>query len=388
MTANPEQFAQHLTAALYRIRTRNDGATRKTLAILQDEIGYALGRDGGSSVEYWRKGHIPRKVEDVAQLASELCARGGFDQAGLTAFLNSAGYPAVTALVAELFPQTSIASLSPFVIGPPISHPRQFFGRSRELRRIFNLWSRFPLQNVAIIGPRRSGKTSLCRHLMEITTTDPSQLRDNQRSDWLPQPAQYQWVFVDFQNPRLCQQEGLLRYILESLEMSVPSPCDINNFFDVLGQNLRRPTLILLDEIGAGLAAPDLDQQFWWSLRSLGSNFTNGLLGFALTAHDVPAVLAEAEGKPSPFFNIFGHVFKLGPFTDEEAHEFLALAPRPIPPESVEWMMTHSQGWPALLQIAAESYTTALAEGAAGAEWKTEARQRMTLYGHLRDEVA
>ena len=42
----------------------------------------------------------------------------------------------------------------PFIAGPPLTHPRQFFGRERELRRLFQLWQSPPLQNAAVVGPR------------------------------------------------------------------------------------------------------------------------------------------------------------------------------------------------------------------------------------------
>lgn len=49
--------------------------------------------------------------------------------------------------------------------GTPISQPRQFFGRRRVVRRLFNLLETRPLQNAAIIGQRRTGKTSLLSNL-------------------------------------------------------------------------------------------------------------------------------------------------------------------------------------------------------------------------------
>jgi hypothetical protein len=36
-------------------------------------------------------------------------------------------------------PPSSLMALAPFVAGPPITHPRHFFGRERELRRLFGL---------------------------------------------------------------------------------------------------------------------------------------------------------------------------------------------------------------------------------------------------------
>lgn len=130
---------------------------------------------------------------------------------------------------------------SPFVVGPPIAHPRAFFGRERELKRLFNLLKRSPLQNAAIIGPRRSGKTSLLQYLQTITTTPRDQVRPDQRADWLPQPERYRWIFVDFQDPRLGSQEGLLRHLLASLELPVPDPCDLEHFLDSVARTCVPP---------------------------------------------------------------------------------------------------------------------------------------------------
>ena len=46
------EFAQLLREGIHKIRVREG----KTVRIVQDEIGYALGRNGGSAVERWRKG--------------------------------------------------------------------------------------------------------------------------------------------------------------------------------------------------------------------------------------------------------------------------------------------------------------------------------------------
>ncbi len=52
-----------------------------------------------------------------------------------------------------------------FVAGPPITDPRRFFGRAQELTRIFHWLKGQPMTHVAIIGQRRSGKTSLLHYL-------------------------------------------------------------------------------------------------------------------------------------------------------------------------------------------------------------------------------
>lgn len=383
MSKSPDKFAQLLTEAVHRIRIHESRTIKKTIRILQDELGYALGRGGGSCIEYWRKGHIPTSVDSVEKLAQELVERGGLDRKGLEEFLSSAGHPQPTAVCDELLPLSPLEELAPFVVGPPIAHPCQFYGREAELKRIFSLWERLPLQNIAIIGLHRSGKTSLLRYLQKITTIPPDQLRPGQRSDWLSNPERYQWVFVDFQDARMGSRQRLLRHLLTSLDMPVPDGCDLNSFMDIVSQHLQRPTLVLMDEIGAGMAAPELDQQFWWSLRSLGSNYTDGKLGFLLTAHEVPSVLAHAYHKPSPFFNIFGHTLRLGPLSQAEARELVASSPYPFAPADVEWILAQSGRWPALLQILCHTRLTALEESQAGQAWQEEGLSRVAPFRYL-----
>jgi DNA-binding CsgD family transcriptional regulator len=261
-----------------------------------------------------------------------------------------------------------------FIAGPPISQPGRFFGRSRELRRIMNLLRRVPLQNAAIIGPRRSGKTSLLHYLRTIGTADPAQLRPDQKQDWLDRPEQYRWLFVDFQDARLGNPETLLRYLLAGLELPLPTPCTLETFLDEVSGRIAQPTVILLDEIGVALQRyPALDDAFWESLRSLATNQANGRLAFVLAAHESPAELAQAGGFGSPFFNIFGYAAALGPLEEEEARQLLATSPIPFPPADVEWILAQSGRWPYPLQILARERLLTLEEGDPSPAWRNEA---------------
>lgn len=385
MARSPKKFAQLLTKAIYKIRLHESQSTKKTLRIVQDELGYELGRDGGSAIEYWRKGYIPAKLDTLEALARALVKRQGLDQQGLKDFLISAGYPDPIDLGEELFPPPAEEQFAPFVVGPPITYPRQFFGREQELRRIFALWKRFPLQNIAIVGLQRSGKTSLLRYVEKISTTPAEQLRPGQRNDWLPQPERYRSVFVDFQNAQMCNRSRLLRYLLTSLGMPLPDPCDLNSFIEVIHHHLRTPTIIMMDEIGVGLASPELDQQFWWSLRSLGSNYTDGKLGFLLAAHETPALLAAEYGKPSPFFNIFGHTIALGPLDEAAARALIASSPKSFNPTDSDWILTQSGRWPALLQILCDTRLMAMEMGQADETWRAEALRRIEPFRYLLD---
>jgi hypothetical protein len=301
-------------------------------------------------------------------------------------------------------PQPAHLDLPPFIAGPPILHPRQFFGRGRELGRLFNLWRRTPLQNAAIIGPRRSGKTSLLFYLRSITNTPKSQLRRGQRADWLSEPGRYRWVFVDFQDPRMGSQEDLLGHLLAGLDLGIRTPavdsaarsrsaslagskrapCSLDYFLDIVSDGLDTPTIILLDEIGVALQRyPELDATFWESLRSLATNYVRGNLAFVLAAHESPGQLAGRSNIGSPFFNIFGYTATLGPLTEEEARELVASSPISFSPADVDWILDRSECWPVLLQILCRERLVALEENEVSDTWQQDGLDQMASFRHL-----
>ncbi|MDZ8081372.1 MAG: ATP-binding protein [Nostoc sp. DcaGUA01] len=288
--------------------------------------------------------------------------------------------------ISPLQPQPTNGEASPFITGAPITQPRHFFGREKELKRLFNLLKRHPLQNAAIIGKKRSGKTSLLHYLKNITTTPAQQLRPKQKSDWLPHPENYHWIFVDLQDARMQSREGLLKYILESLKLQLPTPCDLDHFMDVVSDNLHSPTVILLDEIGVGLQrCPELDDGFWESLRSLATNHTGGNLAFILATPESPTELARNTGHSSPFFNIFGYTAYLGALTEIEARELIASSPIPFANEDVQWILTQSCCWPLLLQILCREKLFNLEEGENNDNWREEGLQQIKSFTHLLD---
>ncbi|WP_420642334.1 BTAD domain-containing putative transcriptional regulator [Candidatus Leptofilum sp.] len=255
--------------------------------------------------------------------------------------------------------QSAIAP-SPFIAGPPITQPTQFFGRERELKRLGLLLRQRPLQNAAIIGPRRSGKTSLLHYL--------------RLANWLPQAEAYRWIFVDFQDARLGRQETLLRTLLTEMELDVPEPCHLESFLDVVSEQLDRPTVILFDELGVALTRyPELDDAFWESLRSLATNQVDGNLGFVLSSAQPPDVLAQHQGMGSPFFNIFGYTAVLGPLSEEGARNLIATSPIRFATRDVEWILVESGRWPMPLQILCRERLLSLSEGEPGDVWREEA---------------
>lgn len=165
-----EEFRRLLTEGIYRVSVCEGG---KPIRVIQDELGYALNkRGGGSAIEYWRQGHLP-KTADIAKLARVLVQRSDLDQTWLVQFLASAHYPHPESLCCEFFPQAPAApDKRPLHVPLPtqlLPNPtyRTLVGRALLLEEALTA-----LQDgegrwiVAIDGLGGMGKTALAREIV------------------------------------------------------------------------------------------------------------------------------------------------------------------------------------------------------------------------------
>lgn len=383
MNQSPERFAELLTQAVKQINLN----TGKTIRLIQDELGYALGRKGGSAIEHWRKKNVPRKLADVEKLAKELFAREGLTIKMVEDFLVSAGHPNPQDFSETLRGVPTIASQSqstekrerhPFIVGPPIHDPKQFFGREKILQSIFSLWVKDPLHSVVILGPRRSGRTSLLYRLESLLQNLSTYVRSASQD-------QFRTVYIDFRNPLMRIQETLLAYILNELALPpLSSPTNpISEFMRLMTTALKTPTVLLLDDIEAGLAAPELNADFWWSWRALCNRGIDGKLAFVVTAEQSPIELAHDHGKPSPFFNIFSRTEYLSPFTEVEARRLIGSSPLPFSAEDARWMLEQSHCWPAPLQCLCQLRLEALQANDPTDQWREQGVRQLKQFQHL-----
>ncbi len=395
MAQTNASFSDLLARAIDRIAFLEN----KTKQIVYDELGYALGRQGGSAIQYWiYNKRVPARLEDIENLARAIARRGGWENENdLRRFLENCSHPAVDLLCRQVFPddstlaradaytETGLPPEASFIVGPPILNPRQFFGRKRELKRIFAAINSRVMQNVAVSGLSRSGKTSLLHYLQRITRTPAAALRPNQFTEWLHQPQTYRWVYIDFQDPRVCTREGFMTFLLRQLNFPVPGQIDLVQFVDIICRYLVNPTVILLDEIQIAMANPEFTQSFWWGLRSLASNLTEGKLAFVIASQKTSWVSPADSSKPSPFLNIFGHLVNLEPLSEEEALQLIQSSPLPFSQADSLWILEKSGCWPALLQILCSTRLVSLEEGVQGDSWKSDGLANIEPYRYLLD---
>ena len=59
---------------------------------------------------------------------------------------------------------------NPFTYGNPISDPRRFFGREREVEQIFSRLRNEEFESSSVVGDRRIGKTSLLNYQLILAS--------------------------------------------------------------------------------------------------------------------------------------------------------------------------------------------------------------------------
>lgn len=152
-----EQFAEILTEGIYAIK-RAEG---KKISVIQDDLNYAIGRNEGNPIEYWRRGHPPTATKEFELLGKQIVKRGKLSREWLTRYLKFLPIEKETdrvlvadRVIRELYDPEVGRVLSP-------SPHKNLLGREAQIAHVFNC---FRLQKNAIIaidGMGGIGKTSL-----------------------------------------------------------------------------------------------------------------------------------------------------------------------------------------------------------------------------------
>ena len=259
---------------------------------------------------------------------------------------------------------------NPFYNRGPIREPRFYFGRPRETREVVRLLA--GTQNCSIVGPVKSGKTSLLLHLARPNTLgqglSPAQniatylsfeglgrLSAEQFFHHMMQELARQSVGkeqcskITLLWPRIAPREGLsfleLREVLDQIE--------------VAGERL----IFLLDEVELAAKNPAFDLNFFSALRHIGSR--PGVCFVTATERRLHEMEIAGREVGSPFADLFS-VVRLRPLEPEAAWkqvsglageaEFDLSAERDL-------ILELAGGWPYYLQVVAYEVCERKAEG-------------------------
>lgn len=249
------------------------------------------------------------------------------------------------------------------VVGKPIAHPAQFFGREDLLRRIYTAWHRIDLQNISVLGKKASGKTSLLRYLKRIVDIHSTELRDDQPLGWAAGwlPYIFKFVLVEFKSRTDWQPELVMHTILDQLHLYdyVPQMLNSTTFIEIL-LTQKAPVVILMDDVHEALKEQRLTKDFWRTMRSLAQGGLKENLAFLTTSRQDPQEVIQTlrpdlSQDDSPFSNTF-NTMELGPFTESEALDLFNHVNHTFSDEEKTTLLTESACWPDALQRRIEKY--------------------------------
>ncbi|MBP1595543.1 MAG: Protein kinase domain protein [Acidobacteria bacterium] len=243
--------------------------------------------------------------------------------------------------------------MNPYLNRVMIQDARHFFGRRRELSRIFSRIGVERPQSVSVVGERRIGKSSL---LFQLTIPEVREKFLSDRSSLIV-------VYLDFQQMRNITLQGFFEALLGQIRRIDPEIADSDpaNYRALLQMQERlsrkgRQLVLLFDEFDAITSNPVFDRDFYAFLRSVANNAAVAYV--TSTKTELQRLCHSTEVADSPFFNIFS-TLRLRPFEKEEALELIAVPSRDegIPLDAFAMDIMDLAGlFPFYIQIACSVY--------------------------------
>ncbi|MGH9822595.1 MAG: protein kinase domain-containing protein [Blastocatellia bacterium] len=249
---------------------------------------------------------------------------------------------------------------NPYLNRVAIKDPAQFFGRRREVSRIFSRLGSSRPQSISVVGDRRIGKSSLLYYINNREV----------RARLLDKPSDYVFAFIDLQQKRKLTPPQFFKDLLALLakETDDDSIADTEPSFDSLRAVLERfraaakKLIVLFDEFEAITANHSFDLEFYSFLRSIANNYDVAYV--TSSARDLQELCRTQLIADSPFFNIFTNVY-LRAFTRSEANDLIAVPSREagLPLEGYSRRIVEVAGhFPYFVQIGCSAYFDHLCE--------------------------
>ena len=215
--------------------------------------------------------------------------------------------------------------INPYQNRKAIENPDNFFGRKKEIKRIFTLISdAAEPQSISIVGERKIGKSSLLHFIKNEAA----------RRKYLKDFDDYIFAYVKLRNFLGYETEEFCEILLKELLSATSEEILLtrNNIFQKLEQFIRllsskgKKIIVMLDEFDSVQEMPAFNSDLLDYFRSLSSGYP---LSFITSSRTPIRELTEAidtsqteTEDTSPFFNIFYNI-SLGYLEKQEALELI-----------------------------------------------------------------
>jgi serine/threonine-protein kinase len=270
---------------------------------------------------------------------------------------------------------------NPYLNRVAIKDHTQFYGRRKEVARIFSRIGASRPQSISVVGDKRIGKSSLLHYLCTP---------DIQRQH-LSAAEHYAFVFFDLQQRRNLSLHDFLEEWVDEIRRVVafgesPTTRGFDGVRDILGRlrTERRKLIAVFDEFDALTSNHAFTADFFAFLRSLANNYEVAYV--TSSSRDLQELCHADQIADSPFFNIFTNVY-LRPFTNDEARELIvrpsAAAGIALEPHFDD-IRALGGNFPFYLQIACSNYFEQLQDGGAAAPNAIDALFDDEARGHFR----
>jgi len=269
---------------------------------------------------------------------------------------------------------------NPFFHRGPIRDRSYFFGRAPLLTRALAFLAEG--QSVALVGPRRIGKTSLLFHLADAAAS-PLRCAYLDCESWGQASAAQLYGRL----ARMLQQAMTATPVAAALH-DESAPAAFATLERVVAQATQQglQLALLLDEFEALSANPHLDNDFFASLRALAMEQRLAYVTVS-TRPLLDLTYARVRARSSPFFNFFA-LLRIGLFARSESsallRELSARGDVPFTPPFIDALITVAGDHPFFLQMLGDYAFDAVAAGAP----QTAASAAALLHGPFREEAS
>lgn len=240
---------------------------------------------------------------------------------------------------------------NPYLNRVMIRNEAHFYGREREIRKVYSRLDAPHPQSISIVGDRRIGKSSLLNYIYQRS----------QRKVHMQNYRSAIFVYLDFQGrgdftvPKFIDfLFNAFSYDTGAVESKITGERTLEQLREAVQALHRdgRRVIVLIDEFESITRNPNFDTSFFSFLRSIANNYRVAYV--TSSCDELQHVCHNQDVSDSPFFNIFSNL-PLLPFTKNESMKLICepSAAEGVPLEPfADQILSLSGHFPLFIQIA------------------------------------